>query len=60
MSSKRWQYQVIEVKPSMLGGVRTERIQEELSRAGAQGWELVNIAFSSALMPAILVFKREQ
>lgn len=58
--SKRWQYQVVEVKPGMMGGVKTERIQEELNRAGVQGWELVNIAFSSPWTPAILVFKREQ
>lgn len=60
MSNKRWQYQVIEIKPGMLGGVKTEKIQEELTRAGALGWELVNIAFSSALTPAILVLKKEQ
>lgn len=59
MSSKRWQYQVIEIKPGMMGGVKTERIQEELTRAGALGWELVNLV-TSPLAAAVLVFKREQ
>ena len=59
MSSKRWQYQVIEVKSSgVMGGFKTEKLQEELNRAGAQGWKLVNIAF--AVIPPVIVFKREQ
>ena len=58
MSSKRWQYQVIEVKSGVMGGFQTEKLQEELNRARAQGWELVNIAFT--VTPAVIVFKREQ
>ena len=58
MSSKRWQYPVIEVKSAVMGGFKTEKLQEELNRAGAQGWELVNIAF--AVIPPVIVFKREQ
>jgi len=57
--SKRWMYQTIEVKPGMMGGFKTDNIQAELSRQGQLGWELVNIAFPSALTPAILVFKKE-
>jgi len=52
-------YQTIEVKPGMMGGFKTDNIQAELSRQGQLGWELVNIAFPSALTPAILVFKKE-
>lgn len=46
--SSRWNYQVVEVKLQMFGKSMTERAQEELSRLGQQGWELVNAAQSEA------------
>ena len=43
MSNERWTYQVVEIAPSfLLSRVKGERIQEELNRLGAQGWELVS------------------
>lgn len=39
----RWTYQVIEIVPRMLGPAMSERLQEELDRLGAEGWELVSV-----------------
>lgn len=58
--SQRWIYQVVEIKPGLLGGIKRDRIQEELNRHGMQGWELVNLAMVGPLSPAIAVFKKEQ
>lgn len=58
--SNRWSYQVIQVKPGTWGGFKTESMQAELNRLGAQGWELVSIAMPHVFSPAMLVFKREQ
>ncbi|KAG1522541.1 hypothetical protein G6F51_014595 [Rhizopus arrhizus] len=57
--SKRWSYQTIEVKTSMMGLHKAEDIQAELSRQGQLGWELVNIIIPAPMRPAMLVFKKE-
>ena len=57
--SKRWTYQVIEIKPKLLGGFDTEAMREELNRQGAQGWELINIIVNSTMTAAQAVFKKE-
>ncbi|MBA0225900.1 DUF4177 domain-containing protein [Stenotrophomonas maltophilia] len=57
--SKRWSYQRIEVKTSMMGLLKAEDIQSELSRQGQLGWELVNIIIPAPMRPAMLVFKKE-
>ncbi|WP_329845417.1 DUF4177 domain-containing protein [Stenotrophomonas sepilia] len=57
--NKRWSYQTIEVKTSMMGLLMAEDIQSELSRQGQLGWELVNIIIPAPLRPAMLVFKKE-
>lgn len=57
--SKRWSYLTIEIKPSFVGGLRTEDIQAELDKQGRLGWELVNIIVPAQLSPAILVLKKE-
>jgi len=62
MSNERWIYQVVEITPSFfrLGG-KAERIQEELNRLGAQGWELVAVSGSGRpLQPAQMFLKRAQ
>ncbi len=51
--SKRWSYQTIEVKTSMMGVLKAEDVQAEL------GWELVNIIIPAPMRPAMLVFKKE-
>lgn len=57
--SKRWSYQTIEVKTSMMGLLKAEDIQSELSRQGQLGWELDNIIIPAPMCPAMLVFKKE-
>ncbi len=57
--SSRWSYQVIQLKPGTWGGFKTDAMQAELNRLGAQGWELVSIAMPAAFSPAMMVFKRE-
>jgi hypothetical protein len=58
--STRWQYQVVEIKPGMMGGFKPEVVQEALLRQGQLGWELVQLTPSnSGFMPMLAVFKRE-
>lgn len=57
--SKRWSYQTIEVKTSLMGLHKAEDIQAELSRQGQLGWELVNVIIPAPMRPAMLVFKKE-
>ena len=57
--SKRWSYQTVEVKTSMMGQLRADDVQTELSRQGQLGWELVNIIIPAPMRPALLVFKKE-
>lgn len=56
--SDRWNYHVVEVKPTLMGGHKAEALQEELNRQGRSGWELVDIVVPSMASPALLVFKR--
>ena len=48
----RWQYQVIEVKPSLMGAFKQEVLQEALVRQGQLGWELVQIVSPGRPRPA--------
>lgn len=57
--STRWSYQTIEVKTTMMGVLKAEDIQSELTRQGQLGWELVNIIIPAPMRPAMLVFKKE-
>lgn len=54
----RWSYQVIEIKPGLLGRFKPQVIQDELNRLGLQGWELVSLVVSSPMAPAIVVLKK--
>lgn len=56
--STRWQYQVIEIKQGLLGGLKQDAMQETLTRQGQQGWELVQVVAPSTTVPALAVFKR--
>lgn len=60
--SQRWSYQVIEIKPGFTTGrITAEKIQTELNKQGALGWELVQVSHNGhGLHPAKLIFKREQ
>ncbi len=56
--STRWSYQIVEVKLQLFGKSLTDRTQEELSRMGNQGWELVNALQSSAADSVRLFLKK--
>lgn len=55
--STRWQYQVVEIKPGMMGAIKADVLQEALVRQGQLGWELVQLTPSG--MSVLAVFKRE-
>ncbi|WP_455948237.1 DUF4177 domain-containing protein [Lelliottia jeotgali] len=57
--SRRWSYLTVEVKPRMMGIVKPKDIQDELTRHGNLGWELVNLVFAPPLNTALLIFKKE-
>jgi len=57
--STRWQYQVVEIKPTLMGSFKTEVIQETLTQQGRLGWELVEIVSPGPMMAMLAVFKRE-
>ena len=46
--SNRWNHKVVEVSFSLFGSKLSEKIQSELDKLGAQGWELVAVNQSSA------------
>ena len=63
MSNERWTYQVLEIMPTFFRGrVAADRLQDELNRAGAQGWELVAVSHTGgrAIGAIQLILKRVQ
>lgn len=56
---KKWNYQVVEIKPAWTGSVKKDVVQAELARLGLQGWELVSTTHSSALSPLLMILKKE-
>ena len=58
--SKRWTHKVVEVPISLFGGKLGEKLQSELDKHGALGWELVAVNQSSAVDVVRLYFKKEQ
>ena len=55
--SERWSYQVVEVKPRLLG-LRAADLQERLVQLGLQGWELVTVLQVHPLRAAQLILKK--
>jgi len=55
--SRRWQYRIHEIKAKFLG-LKAVDIEEELSRLGQQGWELVSVVQAGTLLRCYM--KREQ
>src|SRR5690606_8531999 len=51
--SRRWQYRIHEIKPKFLG-LKAVDIEEELSRLGQQGWELVSVVQTGMLLRCYL------
>lgn len=56
--SNRWQYQVVEVKIGMMGGLKQDALQEILARQGQLGWELVQVVSPGPMQHMMAVFKR--
>ena len=53
-----WDYRVVEIKPNLVGSLKPQVVQDELTKLGRQGWELV--AFTQPPMSAaIAVLKKE-
>ena len=58
--SKRWQYLTVEMKPGfIISRPNAKTIQEELTKQGNLGWELVNLIVSQPISPVLLIFKKE-
>jgi hypothetical protein len=57
MSIERFSYQVIEIKPAFWG-TKLERVSDELTRMGLQGWELVTVLQPTESSPMRLFFKK--
>lgn len=58
--STRWNHKVVEVPFSLFGSKLSEKIQAELDKFGALGWELVAVNQTSAADAVRLYFKKEQ
>ncbi|MGH8061272.1 MAG: DUF4177 domain-containing protein [Pseudoxanthomonas sp.] len=58
--STRWNHKVVEVSFSLFGSKLGEKIQMELDKFGALGWELVAVTQTSAADVVRLYFKKEQ
>jgi hypothetical protein len=54
----RIKYLVVEVKPSFFGTLSAQKLQAELDKHGAAGWELVHMHAAQPMRPVQLVFKR--
>ena len=57
MVNDRWSYQVVEVKPSLLGSTR-EAAQERLQQLGLQGLELASAIQSQRFATVQLYLKK--
>ena len=58
MNASRWLYKVVELPMKLFGGSLTDRVQVELDRLGAQGWELVSVVQASSADTTRLYLKR--
>ncbi|MBN7138034.1 hypothetical protein A7A76_00400 [Lysobacter enzymogenes] len=56
--SQPWMHLVIELTYKLFEAPMRERIQEELDRQGAQGWELVAVEHDPGVLGTRLYFKR--
>lgn len=59
MSTRRWLYQVVEIKPKWWGGLDAEEVQAELTRQGTLGWELVSVIVPQSMTATQLIMKKE-
>ncbi|HEY0335459.1 MAG TPA: DUF4177 domain-containing protein [Stenotrophomonas sp.] len=54
----RWKYLTVEIKPSFVGGIRCDEVQQALDHHGQLGWELVNLVMPAPMNPVVLIFKQ--
>lgn len=59
MSGGRWQHKVVEIPYQLFGAKMSERVQAELDKWGAQGWQLVSVVQPAAAASLQLFLKRE-
>ena len=57
--SGRWQHKVVEIPIKLFGGSLAERMQAELDKLGALGWELVAVSQAGPLDSMQLFLKKE-
>jgi len=57
--TQRWQYQVIEIGPKIFEASQLERMNAELNRLGALGWELVSTEYVGLSGSTRLYLKKE-
>jgi len=56
--SQRWSHKVVEIQYRMFGDKFTDRVQQELDKMGAQGWELVSTLSAHHDFAVRLFFKK--
>ena len=54
VKNERFAYQVLDLKAGFFG-LKPQRMQEELNRLGAQGWELVTSAQASGFRVRLIL-----
>lgn len=57
--SGRWQHKMVEVNYKLFAGKTADRVQAELDKMGALGWELVAVTQTSAAESLRMFFKKE-
>lgn len=57
--SRKWSYQVVELKTNMWGAINQDAAKDQLARLGLQGWELVSVAPQGTGYPVLAYFKKE-
>ena len=58
--STRWSYKIVDVPNQLFATKLLVRVQEELDRMGAQGWELVSVIQTSVADGVRLYMKKGQ
>lgn len=57
--SRRWSYQTIKLKTNWWGSVEEKAAQDQLTRLGLQGWELVSVTTQGTGYPVFAYLKKE-
>ena len=57
--SRRWTYQVVELKGGWWGNVKPDAARDQLAKLGQQGWELVSVTSPVHGYTAMAYLKKE-